>query len=584
MRGFAIIIPIILFSILAFSNSKKELENDSSISYYKSPDKIIEILNTKLNIEFKESTKTVIGSAVLKLIPYNNPIDSFYIDAKGFSLNRVAIKNKSNFKNVKFTYDNKRIYIKSDSLIKDTFELFIEYLANPETLFERGLIRNKYHGLYFFESSEITKNQIWSLNQTEGASCWFPTIESPDQRMTQDFYITVKNNQIALSNGNLVYKTLNHKKDSSQTFYWKTQYPHSPYLACIVVGDFKSIKSEKTEFYFSKEIDSIKVKELIATTDSVINFIEQYTKIIYPWEKYKNVLVKDFSSNGMENTSLTVYSDLLSEYDKISADRLIVHETAHQWFGNLVTCKSWANLFMNESFASYFELLWIEKNYSVDVFDSLLLDYYFKYLSQKNIAYRPVYWNYFSDPDIDLFDAITYYKPAILLHSLRKSIGDSVFFSSIEDYLINNKFSSVEYFDFKKELENNSGIDLNWFYNQWIASKTDPLLKIEYEYDSCEYNVKLNIIQETLTDNGMPFYLPINIIIGNDSVEYSKQILVDAINNDYLIDIGFMPTYLIIDERDNVLINSEYLKQNNYYHLLNNNTELYYFLKRKYKY
>lgn len=541
---------------------------DTASIYYFQKKKLIDIINTRLDLKIDWKQNAIIGEAILKLKPHAFPQNEIKIDAKGFKINRIALEADSISKDLKYEYDQQTITIKPDFIVKDTIKILINYIAFPDSLFAKKLIKNEYQGAYFINSNGSDKDipkQLWTLNETSSASCWFPTIDSPDQKMTQDLFITVEKDQTAISNGELVYSTLNHKKDSTKTFYWRMSQPHSPYLTCIVVGDFK-IKTEKLKnidlaYYTSKDYTD-SVKYIYGKTPEIIQFMENLTETVYPWKRYSQVGVFDFDSQGMENTGLTVYGDFIEtsaiQRNDENNEHTIVHETAHQWFGDLITCKSWSQLALNEAFATYSELLWCEKNYSSSVCEALLNDWIDETEAIISINNRPVITNYFTDPDIDLFDAISYERGALNLHTLRNYLGDSIFFKAIKQYVSDYKFSNVDIFDLKKSFETVSGEDLYWFFNQWFLSKTIPHLSLSYTYNESEKTVDVKIIQENSTDFNKLFVLPINILIGYGNDVIARKETLTHKTSTFKYSVKEKPLFVCIDKYSLPLSKIEY--------------------------
>lgn len=541
-----------------FDNQKIADNADTNSIYHLQKKKNIDLINTRLEITINWKNKAITGEAILTLKPHQLPVNKINIDAKGFVINRVALETDSLSKNIPYFYDNKELTINIDLKVNDTIKILINYTAYPDSLFEKKLIKNDYQGAYFVNPDGTDKDipkQFWTLNETSAASCWFPTIDSPSQKMTQDVFITVENNQIAISNGELVYTTLNHKKDSTKTFYWRMSQPHSPYLTCIVVGDFQ-IKSEKYNntdlVYYTSKNYADSVKYIFGKTPEIIKFMETFAGIDYPWKRYSQVSVFDFESNGMENTGLSVYGDFIEtskiERNDNNYEQTIVHETAHQWFGDLVTCKSWSQLALNEAFATYSELRWKENKHSRSECEELLNEWIEEVETLISINNKPIITNYFNDPDIELFDANSYERGALVLHTLRGYLGDSIFFKAIKKFIYDYKFDNVDIFDLKKSFEIISGEDLYWFFNQWFLSKQVPELIVSYTFNEIEKNLEIKLCQENVTDFNKLFVLPVNILIGTKNEIISKNETLTHKTNIFKYSFNEKPDFVCIDK------------------------------------
>ena len=371
---------------------------------------------------------------------------------------------------------------------RDTFNIFIEYTAKPDELKVEGSSAIKdAKGLYFInpDGEEAAKpRQIWTQGETESNSCWFPTIDSPNERMTQEIYITVDTNFVTLANGLLIYSAEN--GDGTRTDYWKQELPHAPYLAMMAIGEYAVVKDTwrdiEVNYYVEPEDEKYAMLNF-GNTPEMLEFYSNLLGVDYPWEKYSQVVVRDFVSGAMENTSATLHGEFVLRNDREYLDRnhedIIAHEIFHHWFGNLVTCESWANIPLNESFATYGEYLWEEYKYGSDAADHhLQKDLQQCLRSRKQVDV--IRFDY--DDKEDMFDSHSYAKGGRILHMLRKHVGDEAFFESLKHYLSANKFAAVEIHDLRLAFEKVTGEDLNWFFNQWFLSPGHPKLVINYNY------------------------------------------------------------------------------------------------------
>jgi len=215
--------------------------------------------------------------------------------------------------------------------------------------------------------------QLWTQGETEGSSVWFPTIDTPSERMSQEIFITTRKDFQTLSNGQLVYSNFN--DDDTRTDYWKQDLEHPPYLTMMAVGDFKIGRDEwqdskgrivPVDYYVEPDYANY-VFQIFGDTPEMMTFYSELLNYDYPWDKYAQIIVRDYVSGAMENTTATIYGEYVNQTSRELIDdnneTTIAHELFHHWFGDLVTCESWSHLPLNESFATYGEYLWLEHKY-----------------------------------------------------------------------------------------------------------------------------------------------------------------------------------------------------------------------------
>jgi len=481
------------------------LEKEKLIANYKASNTIInDLINTKLYLSFNYKKKQVIGKAEILLKPHYYSTDSLTLDAQSFKIQDVFIKKEEGMKVLEFKYKKSKLNIKLDKEYtrNDSYTILINYIAKPDDILKSGsraIHENK--GLYFIDS-KTDNPQIWTQGETQSNSAWFPTIDAPNQKMTQEIFLTVNKEFQTLSNGKLISSLLNN--DGTRTDYWKQTKPHAPYLAMIAVGKFNISKDYWRDLpinIYTEDGDEDKAKELYRNTSEMIEFYSRKLNYDFPWDKYSQIVVRDFVSGAMENTGAVVFGDYILRYsneeERIEYESVVAHELSHHWFGDLVTCESWANLPLNESFATYFEYLWIEHQYGRYYADKHIADdyrsYNFEHIYKDENLIR--FYNKHRD---NMFDAHSYQKGGMILHMLRYTVGDNAFWDALELYLKTNEFKAVEIHHLRLAFEEVTGQDLNWFFNQWFLSKGIPILNIEYSYDevSKKANVKIEQIQD----------------------------------------------------------------------------------------
>ncbi len=505
--------------------------NNSASDYRASPEKINDLVHTKLNVSFDYKKRHLNGEAWLTLIPHFYNTDSLTLHAKGMDIHKVELINGTHKNELKFTYDSLflRISLNRTYTAKENYTIYINYTAKPDELKTKGsaAISNA-KGLYFInpDSTEAGKPvQIWTQGETESSSVWFPTIDSPNQKTTQEISMTVPSKYVTLSNGTLISKKLNNNKTRTDT--WKMDKPHAPYLFMMAVGDF-SIYNDRWKNipvdYYLEPAYAPYAKNIFGNTPEMMEFFSSKLGIDYPWDKYAQIVVRDFVSGAMENTTATLHGDFVQQTDRelldgSAGEDVIAHELFHHWFGDYVTAESWSNLPMNESFADLSETLWNEYKYGKDAGDATNYDAMQAYLNNPMAKTQHLIRFHYHDKE-DMFDVVSYQKGGRILNMLRNYLGEDAFFGGLNLYLKNNAFKTGEAHQLRIALEDVSGKDLNWFFNQWYFREGHPELSINYEWDAANKQQKVILSQNQKED---VFRLPMKIDIYVDGRKKTHQ-------------------------------------------------------------
>lgn len=530
---FALFLPLILF--LAACSSSKKMGADDELSfhlddieiypkgeYQATQTRVNDLLHTSLNVSFDFEKQQLNGNAVLTVKPYAKPTATLELDAKGFDILKVELFDGNNRTPLTYYYDSLKLKIdlRKTYTEKDTYTVQIDYTAKPNELPQGGSAAiSSDKGLYFINPLGKEKNkplQVWTQGETEASSCWFPTIDKPYEKTTQEVFITVPDTLVTLSNGILARSTKN--ADGTRTDYWKMDMPHAPYLFMIAVSDFAVVKDAwrnlEVNYYVEKQFAPY-ARNIFGNTPEMIEFFSKRLNYDFPWQKYAQVAVRDYVSGAMENTTATVFFDniLMTKRELIDKnyEDIISHELFHQWFGDIVTCESWANLSLNEGFATYGEYLWAEYKYGKDEAERQRADMLQTYFNEAWMYKRPIFDFYYSDKE-DMFDAHSYSKGGLVLHMLRNYLGDAVFFKGLNHYLTKHAFKSVEVHDLRIALEEASGEDLNWFFTQWFLSAGHPELEVSYNFIESEGTLSVTIEQVQNSESPV-FRLPLAIDI-----------------------------------------------------------------------
>ena len=488
--------------------------------YRASTTKDFDLVHNKLEVSFDYSKQQLFGKATITLQPHFYPQYSLTLDAKQFDIHELSlVKTDGSHQPLQYSYDSLELKIQLDKKYEagEALKIFVDYTAKPEERHAGGsaaITEDK--GLYFINplGKDSTKPiQIWTQGETESNSCWFPTIDKPNQKCTDDIYITHLKKYSSLSNGTLISSVA--VNDTLVTDYWKMDLKHAPYLVMMAIGDFSIIndmwRDVPVNYYVEKEYAPY-AKQIFGNTPEMMEFFSQKLGFDYPWQKYSQIVVRDYVSGAMENTSATLHYEGLQRTARELLDDnnedVISHELFHQWFGDLVTTESWSNTPLNESFATYGEYLWNEYKYGSEFADVKLHENYDKYMVEATGKNVDLIRFYYEDRE-DMFDRHSYEKGGLLLHYLRHIVGDDAFFKSLELYLKTNQFKPVEIHQLRLAFEEITGRDLNYFFNEWFLSSGHPVLDISYSYDAD--SVYVSIEQKSNIDKDITYQLPFKV-------------------------------------------------------------------------
>ncbi|MCB9257675.1 MAG: M1 family peptidase [Chitinophagales bacterium] len=497
--------------------------------YRAAAERINDLLHTSLKVSFDWKKQHLFGEATLTLSPYFYPTKELVLDAKGMDINKISLVGGGD---LAYEYNGSQLVIALDKTYKrgEEYSVYLNYVSKPNELTKAsGLVAiTDDKGLYFINPLGEEKDkpmQIWTQGEPESNSVWFPTIDKPNERCTQEITMTVENKFLAMSNGYLVSDIDN--GDGTHSVTWKQDKAHAPYLFMMAIGEFAQIKDEwngmSVDYFVEKEYENV-AREIFGETPAMLSYFSEVLGVNYEWDKYWQVCVRDYVSGAMENTSAVIFGEFVQRDARELLDEdhedIVSHELFHHWFGDLVTCESWANLPLNESFATYGEVMWREHRYGDNeklrkVYEDMQ-GYFAEAASGKQVDMI----RYHHDTAEDMFDGHSYAKGGTILNMLREVVGDEAFFLSLKTYLEDNKFQSVEIHNLRLAFEKVTGRDLNWFFDQWFLSAGHPILSIDYEYT--ENSVVVKMRQEASVEDALVYTLPFRIDVyeGNNVTGY----------------------------------------------------------------
>ncbi len=534
-----------------------------------------DIVHTKLEVKPDWNKAYLYGKATITAKPHFYPQSELVLDAKGMEIISVSMKNKA----LSYTYnaDVLTIDLGKKFTKEESYTLVIDYVSKPnerETGGSAAITSDK--GLYFINPTGKEGNkmpQIWTQGETESNSVWFPTIDSPNAKSTQETYITVEDKYVTLSNGKLVSSKKN--TDGTRTDYWKQDLKHAPYLFMLGIGEYKIVKDYYTRkdgskmdvFYYVEPEWEKYAKDIFGETPAMIAFFSEVLGIEYPWDKYHQIVVRDYVSGAMENTSASVFGDFVYKTKNQLIDEndqsIIAHELIHHWFGDLVTAESWSNLALNEAFANYSQYMWDEFRYGKDEADFNAAKEENGYLqSAQGTGHHDLVWYDYSSRE-DMFDAHTYNKGGRIVHMLRNYLGDEAFYAGLKKYLKDNAFTAVDYHSLRIAMEAVSGEDLNWFFNQWFTGKGHP--NLEFTFSTVNDTLKVNVKQKQNVKEFPIYKLPHVIAIKDQKGLHKYKVTLSSLDTTFVFPVDGMVETAMADFDEVLLGVSKELKPADYF-------------------
>ncbi|QJX48973.1 M1 family metallopeptidase [Hymenobacter taeanensis] len=515
-----------------------------SAAYRATPRKVNALVHTKLEVRFDYARCYLYGQEWVTLRPHGYPTDSLRLDAQGMDIKAVSMVMGQQMQPLKHEYTQQQLLVHLGKMVPagEAYTVYIEYTAKPEELKKgRSTLISEGKGLYFINPDSAVAGkpvQIWTQGETDANSVWFPTIDQPSQKTTAEISLTVPSKYVTLSNGRLAEQTAAGPGLRRDT--WKQELPHSPYLFMMAVGDFKITKDTwrgKEVSYYLEPKYAAQTQQIFGKTPRMLEFFSQRLGVEYPWNKYAQIVVRNYPSGAMENTSASLFGEQaqgsareLLDWEYAGVEREIAHELFHHWFGDLVTAESWSNLTVNESFANFSEVLWAEHEYGPDAGEEQADRSLRNYLRSTENYDKPLVRFQYADKE-HLFDNVTYQKGGSILYMLRSYLGEKVFFNGLQRYLKQHAFGNGEAHQLRLALEEASGQDLNWFFNQWYYRVGHPTVQLDYQWNASRKQQAVIVHQ---TQAGVPFILPLAIdVYTNGRVKRHQATLRQAVDTLY---------------------------------------------------
>ena len=513
-------------------------------------DRTFLLQHLRLEVRVDDEAKTVAGVATHRLAPINDGLRDVVLDAEDLTIKGVT---EGAGKALEWDHRGTDLSVRLPRPKKagEPFELRIRYEAKPRK------------GLFFMGPDKAYPKRAriaWTQGEDQDNRCWFPSYDYPNQRFTSEVLATVHERYEALSNGRLV----NVKHDArrkTKTYHWLLDKPHSNYLIALAVGQFDSkewtVDGVPVLAHVPKGMGSY-LERCFHNVPDMVRYYAKVTGLPYPWPRYDQVCVPEFTAGGMENTSITIlYEYCLTDeraYKDYMPESLLAHELAHQWFGDWLTTKSWGHIWLNESFATYFDILWFEHAFGPD--EALMRseedrDHYFEEASGD--YKRPIVTHRFQEPS-DMFDRHTYEKGGQVLRMMRHVLGEDLWWKGIRHYVRKHGGQNVETNDLKIAIEEATGRNLDTFFDQWLYHAGHPEFEASWSWDEKAKQVALRVKQTQEVKDPVPlFKLPIDVEILGDDKAVRERVSVEKAEQVFHFDVARRPRTVLFDP-DNVVL------------------------------
>ncbi|MCF7804398.1 MAG: M1 family metallopeptidase [Candidatus Marinimicrobia bacterium] len=492
------------------------------------PDREVDVTHIKLTLSFEINNQIMFGECETQFTAIRDDLSRLTLDAAEMEIRSVR---DSAGTSLEFEHTGSKLIINLPEKLEAGGEstVLVEYKVVEPRL-----------GLYFVLPDDDYPDkpvQVWTQGQDEDSKYWFPCFDYPNEKASSEIIVTVDEKYFALSNGKLL-ETTHNKESGEKTYHWKQEIPHVSYLISLVVGEYV----EHTDYY-----EDIPVSYYVAPgmeeegarsfgkTPDMVKFFSEKLNFKYPYEKYAQIAVEDFVFGGMENTTATTQTALTLHDERAHLDfesePLVAHELAHQWFGDLLTCKEWNHAWLNEGFATYFEALYREHDKGDDEFRYALHENATRYFGEDSKKYRrPIVVDKYREP-IDVFDRHLYEKGSLVLHMLRCELGDETFWDVMHHYVTKHQQQNVETIDLIRAIEDVTGRNMKKFFDQWVFGAGYPELEVNYTWNPDENGdsgTAKVIVKQTheIEDDTPLFDFPVEIrfVLPKDEVSESLRI------------------------------------------------------------
>jgi aminopeptidase N len=484
------------------------------------------------------------GRATNTLVPLGEGLDRLALDC-GSNLRVESVSVGEPGRNCEFRQEGETLIIRPGRTLRagEPVDVTAIYAGTPRK------------GITFAPAYAGRPPFVWTNGEPDKTLNWLPCYNRPDDHATSETVVTVPRSWTAVSNGRLVSRKDN--GDGTATFHWRIGVPHASYLISFAAGEMTTFREEvdglPVEYVVPRGTDEATVRRALGRTPAILRFFSGKLGVPYPYEKYAQVCVPDYSSNGLENVSATTLdAGILRDevaFQEGDSDGLVAHELAHQWFGNLVGFRDWDELWLSEAFASYMAALYTGHAGSGEDLSLWMSAYLARYLRNPRSHNRAVVRPYGESP-YRMFDLATYVKGACVLHALRGELGDEAWWEGVRRYLGDHRGQAVTTAALRRSLEAASGRDLGWFFDQWVYRGGHPKLAVGWKFDAAGQVVRVTVEQTQGRDlPGSPaaFRLTTSLAVTSGGRTRTVPVVIDRVSQSIEVPASEAPQLVRID-------------------------------------
>jgi len=515
-----------------------------------------DLQHSKIALRFDLDQKRVLGEVTHWLSILRGGSTKVFFDSVGLTIQSVTLNRAA----IKFEPSADKLIVPLPAAAKagDKFEIAIRYEGKPAK------------GMYFIlpdKDYPDRPRQIWTQGESEDTRYYLPTYDYPNDRLTTETILTVPASWITVSNGKLM--NVSEAGKGLKTWYWKESVPSSTYLITVVAGEFDEVRDTWHGIpvtYYAPKGRGDRLPLNYGRTPAMMELFSKKFGVDYPWEKYAQVMVDDFVAGGMENSSATtnnssslVHPKLAPEYFT-GEDDLISHELGHQWFGDLVTCKDWGDIWLNEGFATFLEAVWTEAHYGKDQADYERWNNAREWFESNSLWNKPIVRHDFDDSSE--FDGNAYNKAGWVLYMLRQQIGEDAFYRGLKYYLDVNRGKSVVTADLAKAIEESAHVNVDQFFSQWLYGAGAPKFDLSYTYDGEKHQVMLTVTQIQKVEGRVGlFRVPVEVEITTGSGPKLYNFTVSKDKQTFPLSAESAPLMVLFDKGGHILKSAELHKE-----------------------